>query len=92
MDVKLPTPTKVIHNISSPDVIFNMVKGTEIKLPVLLAMWLSFTLSEIKGLTKSGSIKGDYIFIDQVTVTVDGKEIDKKIAKNDARNRMLLML
>lgn len=68
-----------------------MVKGTEIELPVLLAMWLSFTLSEIKGLTKSGSIKGDYIFIDQVTVTVDGKEIDKKIAKNDARNRMLLM-
>ena len=89
--VKLPTPARVIHNISSPDVIFNMVKGTKIELPVLLAMWLSFTLSEIKGLTKSGSIKGDYIFIDQVTVTVDGKEIDKKIAKNDARNRMLLM-
>nr|DAU66861.1 MAG TPA: Integrase [Caudoviricetes sp.] len=89
--VKLPTPAKVIHDISSPDVIFNIVKGTEIELPVLLAMWLSFTLSEIKGLTKSGSIKGDYIFIDQVTVTVDGKEIDKKIAKNDARNRMLLM-
>ena len=91
LDVKLPTPAKVIHDISSPDVIFNMVKGTEIELLVLLAMWLSFTLSEIKGLTKSGSIKGHYNFIDQVTITVDGKEIDKKIAKNDARNRMLLM-
>ena len=28
LDVKLPTPAKVIHDISSPDVIFNMVKGS----------------------------------------------------------------
>ena len=35
----------------------------DIELAVLLAMWLSFTQSEIRGLTKSKSIDGDYITI-----------------------------
>ncbi len=52
-------------------------------------MWLSFTMSEIKGLTKFGSIKGNCIYIDKVTVHVNGKDIDKSIAKNQKRNRML---
>lgn len=36
-----------------------IVKGTDMELPALLAMWLSFTASEILGLTKSKSLQGD---------------------------------
>ena len=89
INVKLPQASTKVNNISMPETIFNVVKGTEIELPVLLAMWLSFTMSEIKGLTKSGSIKGNCIYIDKVTVHVNGKDIDKSIAKNQKRNRML---
>ena len=88
INVTLPSHVAPVHELSSPKVIFDMVKGTEIELPVLLAMWLSFTMSEIKGLTKSSSIKGDYIYIDKVIVHTKDGEIEKNIAKNKKRNRM----
>ncbi|MCI5622426.1 tyrosine-type recombinase/integrase, partial [Anaerostipes sp.] len=69
------------------EVIFDVVKGTDIELAVILAMWLSFTSSEIRGLTKSKSIDGEYITIKEVVV--DGKEgpVRKDLAKNQYRNR-----
>ena len=70
-----------------PEVIFNVVCGTKIELPVLLAMWLSFTISEIKGLTKSKSIQGNYITIVEVVVHVAGEDIAKKQAKEFTRTR-----
>lgn len=87
--VSISKSVPVVHELSSPEVIFGIVKGTEIELPVLLAMWLSFTISEIKGLTKSSSIKGDYIYIDKVIVRVRGEDVEKGIGKNEKRNRML---
>lgn len=58
-------------------------------MPVLLAMWLSFSISEIKGLTKSNSLSvdGNYIMIREVVLTVNGKEISKENAKEYTRNR-----
>jgi integrase len=90
-NINLPQKTKRFNELSSPDVIFNMVKGTEIELPVLLAMWLSFSMSEIKGLTKSQSISadGNYIMIKEVQVRVGKKDIRKKQGKKETRNRKL---
>lgn len=88
INITLPSHVSPVNELSSPKVIFDMVKGTEIELPVLLAMWLSFTMSEIKGLTKSSSIKGDYIYIDKVKIHTKDGEIEKNIAKNKKRNRM----
>ena len=59
----------------------------ELELPVLLAAWLSFSMSEIRGLTKSKSISGDHIRIAEVVVVVGGKDHRKEIAKNKYRNR-----
>lgn len=69
--------------------IMQIAKGTDVELAVLLAMWLSFTLSEVRGLTKSGSISrdGNYITINQVVVNVGTNVVTKPEAKNDARNR-----
>ncbi len=89
MNVKLPQASPRVNELSSPADIFKAVQGTDIELAVLLAMWLSFSISEIKGLTKSGSLKGDRIYIDKVTVNVKGNDIDKSIAKNKKRNRIL---
>lgn len=90
-NVKLKSHTAPVHDISMPDVLFKAFKGTDIELPVLLAMWLSFSMSEIRGLTKSGSIKGDRIYIDRVIVTTGNTEITKDIAKNGKRNRALFL-
>lgn len=87
--IKLPQKVKHFHELSEPDVIFRLVKGTDIELPVLLAMWLSFSMSEIKGLTKSRSLSadGNYITIKDVIVVVDSKEIKKPQGKQETRNR-----
>lgn len=86
-DVKLPAKINHIKELLPPEIIFDVVRGTNIELPVLLAMWLSFTISEIKGLTKSKSIHGNYITIVEVVVNVDGKDISKKQAKEYTRTR-----
>lgn len=87
VSVNLPGYKARVNELSAPEDIFRVVKGTEIELAVLLAMWLSFTMSEIKGLTKA-SIKGDYLYIDKVTVTTKKGEVTKDIGKNSTRNRM----
>lgn len=79
--VTLPGYVSPVNNISSPKEIFEIVKGTEIELPVLLAMWLSFTMSEVKGLTKSSSIKRDFIYIDEVVITTKKGEFKKRLAR-----------
>lgn len=87
-NVSLPDFVSTVHELSRPEDIFRVVKGTKVELPVLLAMWLSFTVSEIKGLKKSTSIKGDYLYIADVVVHVNGKDMSKSIGKNKKRNRM----
>lgn len=87
-NVRLPSvPRKIRRQLPSPEQIYDAVKGKRIELPVLLAMWLSFTESEIRGLTKSKSIDGDYITIREVMVRVDGIDVVKDMAKNETRNR-----
>lgn len=85
--VKLPQKEKHFNELVAPEVIFSIVKDSEIELPVLLAMWLSFSISEIKGLTKSKSILDGYIIIKEVVVNVEGREIRKKQGKQTTRNR-----
>lgn len=61
-------------------------------MPALLAMWLSFTASEIIGLRKSTSISSDgkYITVKDVIVTNEhGKQVVKNKGKQPTRNRTL---
>ena len=73
-DVKTPTLQRKVKEYPQPQAVLDAIIGSSVELPCLLAMWLSFSLSEIRGLMCS-SIKGDYIYIDQVKVNVDGVDI-----------------
>ena len=87
--LELPETVQRVVELPEASTIIGIVKGTDIELPVLLAMWLSFGMSELRGLTKSSSLSadGNYIRIDKVTVVVDGKDVEKAKAKNEMRNR-----
>lgn len=85
-NVPLPRIEKNIVNLPTPEQVYNAVKNSDIELACLLAMWLSFSFSEIKGLNRS-SITGDYITINQVRVMVNNELIEKKLAKVDTRTR-----
>lgn len=86
--VSLPQPEEKIIELVDAKTIMDLVRGTDIELPVLLSMWLSFSMSEIRGLTKSKSVRGDYIIIQEVVVDVEGKSIRKEKPKTTSRVRM----
>lgn len=67
--------------------VYNAVKGTEIELPCLLAMWLTMSISEIRGLTKSKSIHNGQISIVETVVDIDGKPVRKEGGKESERTR-----
>lgn len=85
--IDFPKVPRRIRSLPTPEQVYAAVKDTDMELPVLLAMWLSFTESEIRGLTKSRSIDGDYITIREVMITVNGLDVRKEMAKEETRNR-----
>lgn len=90
--VKLPQIEHNQHELSKPDVIYQIVKGTMIELAVMLAMWLSFTASEILGLSKSKSISsdGNYITVKEVIVKDENNNsVVKNKGKQPSRDRTL---
>ncbi len=78
--ITLPKKKKEIRTMPEPEEIIRIVKGTEIELPCLLAIWLGMRMSEIRGLRKS-DIKNGCIVIQNSIVTVDGQQIEKEQTK-----------
>ena len=87
--VTLPKVAEKIKDLNTPDAIFATFEGTDIELPVLLAMWLSFSMSEIRGLTKSKSLSqdGNYIMINDVVVKAGNDDVRKETGKQQTRLR-----
>ena len=86
LQTTLPSISKKILELPDAASIMAAVKGSDVELPVLLAMWLSFSMSEVRGLTMK-SIHDGYIIIDQVVIDVDGQPITKKATKAYERTR-----
>ena len=85
-DVRLPQKVKTIKEYPEPAAVMEAVRGSSIELPCLLALWLSFSMSEIRGL-KWSDVQGDTITIRRVLVDVDGVPTIKDTGKTDARIR-----
>lgn len=76
--------------ILEPDDIYRAIKGTDIELTCLLSMWLSLSISEIRGLTKSKSILNGKLYIIETVVDVPKKgAVRKSLAKEENRPRAL---
>lgn len=88
--VRLPEVKRSVTLLPDQDEIIRAVVGTSVELPCLLAAWLSLSMSEIKGLTKSRSVRGEYLIVGEETVVyVEGKEIRKAGGKEASRTRVL---
>ena len=84
--VTLPKPTKTYRDLPTAEDVLTSVRGTDIELSALLAMWLSLTASEIRGI-KVSSIKDNILTIDETVVQVKGKPVHKERGKAFDRNR-----
>ena len=88
MRVTLPKPVKTFRDLPTPEEVVAKVKGTDIELPAMLAMWLSLTASEIRGI-KVSSIRDGILTIDEAVVQVNGQAVHKEAAKAYDRNRRI---
>lgn len=84
--VKLPKVMQKSIILPDPAVVVSAVKDSSAELPCLLALWLSFSMSEIRGL-KCSDLKGKVLTINRVMVDVDGLPTVKEDAKVDTRLR-----
>ena len=89
--VRLPEEKRKPVQILTPEEVYSAVQGTEIELPVLLSMWLSFSMSELLGLSKSKSIRGNQISVVDTVTTVRGEAVRSEGGKEELRSRTLTM-
>lgn len=86
LQTSLPQQKRILKELIDPADIMRIIKGTEIELPVLLAMWLSFSMSEIRGIKKD-DIKNGIVTLNRSVVDIDGKPVIKEDMKEEARTR-----
>ncbi|NLT98931.1 MAG: hypothetical protein GXW96_12385 [Christensenellaceae bacterium] len=87
LDTSLPEDKKTYKVLPPAQVLIDAVYGTDIELAALLAMWLSFSMSEIKGLKKS-DIKDGVLTLNRVMVDgPNGGTIVKEQMKEYERAR-----
>lgn len=84
--IRLPKnmPKSII--LPEPSVVVKAVKGSSVELPCLLAIWCSFSMSEIRGL-KCSDLKRNVLTINRVKVDIDGYPYVKENAKVASRLR-----
>lgn len=87
-NITTPRKTRKLKELSSPAEIMQAVHDTPVELPVLLAMWLTLRMSEIRGLRQS-DIKGNILTINQVKLTIDGADVVRSQAKTTNSIRRL---
>ena len=77
---ELPTAEKVIH----------MVRGTEIELPCMLAMWLSLRMSEVRGL-QFGDIRDGVLTIQRSKLYLGTQDVIRNVNKTYNSTRRLFV-
>ena len=87
--VRLPRRTKQLRrNLPTSEEVIIAVRGTPVELPVLLALCLCLRMSEVRGVKKN-AIDGDLLYIENVVITVEGKSVEKELAKTDSSRRIV---
>lgn len=88
IDTALPKIQKKFIELPPVEEVISAVKGTDIELPTMLAMWLSLSISEIRGINVK-SIKDNVLTVRETVVQVDGVAVHKDATKAFERTRKL---
>ena len=82
--IPLPEVKRKIVRIPDPPAVIRAVVGSPLELPCLLAAWLSLSLSEIRGLTKSKSLLNGQLYVAETVVRVRDESAAPKTKKSGA--------
>lgn len=87
-NIALPKMQKKFIELPPVEDVIRAVKGTDIELPAMLAMWLSLSVSEIRGI-RVENIKDGILTVKETVVQVDGIAVHKETTKAYDRSRRL---
>lgn len=86
--VTLPAKRKNVRDLPSPKEVIDAVKGTDVELPAMLAMWLSLRLSEVRGI-KYKDIKNGVLSVRRTVLLVNGADVVREQTKTYGSTRRL---
>jgi len=84
----LPKPQKKIKQLPEVSDVLRAIKGSEIELPCLLALWCSLRMSEIRGAKKS-NITGNILTVCDTIVTAENEAIERHATKTTESTRQI---
>lgn len=85
---RYPQQRKRIRRLPEPKDVYELVRGTEIELPVLLAMWQGLRMSEVLGL-KYGDVEDGIMIIRNTIITCGTEHIERAATKTVGSTRRL---
>lgn len=84
----MPAKEHKIREMPTPAEVMDLVRGTPIELPCLLAIWMGMRMSEVRGIRYS-DISGDILTIRHTKILVEGEDIVRDQTKNYTSTRQL---
>ena len=88
INVTLPPKVNKFKELPTADEVLRLIKGTDIELPCLLAIWLSLRISEVKGL-KFKDIHDGVLIVQRANVFFDSEDHVREVNKTAKSNRAL---
>lgn len=86
--VTLPAKRKAVRDLPTPQEVIKAVRGTDVELPAMLAMWLSLRLSEVRGI-KYKDITRNVLSVRRTVLLVDGSDVVREQTKTYGSTRRL---
>ncbi len=84
----LPAKEHRIKDLPTPEQVIKAVSGTDIELPVLLAIWLGLRMSEVRGI-RYGDITDGVLTVQNVRIKFGNQVIEKQQTKTYNSTRRL---
>lgn len=84
----LPAKEHKIKDLPTPEQVIQAVSGTDIELPVLLAIWLGLRMSEVRGI-RYGDITDGVLTVQNVRIKFGNQVIEKQQTKTYNSTRQL---
>ncbi|MBR3046245.1 MAG: site-specific integrase [Oscillospiraceae bacterium] len=88
LNVTLPPKKPKIKELPTVEQVINMIRGTDIELPCMLAIWLSLRVSEVRGL-QFRDLKDGVLTICRSKMYLDGKDVLRDVNKTYKSTRRL---
>lgn len=88
--VTLPARQRIIKELPPADVVLKMIRGTEIELPCMLAIWLSLRVSEVRGL-QFRDLKDGVMTIQRSKLNLGDKDVVRNVNKTYTSTRRLVV-